>query len=97
MEIGHRRLLDALGARPYFDLDLRLGEGTGAALAMTLLDASLSASRAFAINSHGRVAGVGPGLNTFVWSPALGANAVTRIGAQSSLPDRAAVEAFLRA
>ncbi len=41
VEIGHRRLLDALGAKPYFDLDMRLGEGTGAALAMSLLEASI--------------------------------------------------------
>jgi nicotinate-nucleotide--dimethylbenzimidazole phosphoribosyltransferase len=41
VEIGHRRLLDALGVRPYFDLEMRLGEGTGAALAMSLLEASV--------------------------------------------------------
>lgn len=36
-ERGHRRLIDALGARPLLDLDLRLGEGSGAALAVPLL------------------------------------------------------------
>lgn len=41
VEIGHRRLLEALGARPLFDLEMRLGEGTGAALAMPLLEASV--------------------------------------------------------
>lgn len=41
VEIGHRRLLDALAVRPYFDLEMRLGEGTGAALAMSLLEASI--------------------------------------------------------
>jgi len=41
VEIGHRRLLDGLNARPYFDLEMRLGEGTGAALAMPLLEASV--------------------------------------------------------
>lgn len=36
-EDGHRRVLDALEARPLLDLDLRLGEGSGAALALPLL------------------------------------------------------------
>ncbi|HPA17042.1 MAG TPA: nicotinate-nucleotide--dimethylbenzimidazole phosphoribosyltransferase [Verrucomicrobiae bacterium] len=40
-EAGHRIFLDAIGARPMLDLDLRLGEGTGAALAMTLIDAGI--------------------------------------------------------
>jgi nicotinate-nucleotide--dimethylbenzimidazole phosphoribosyltransferase len=42
VEVGHRMVLRALGARPLLDLDLRLGEGTGAALAMTLVDAALA-------------------------------------------------------
>ncbi|MCF8183629.1 MAG: nicotinate-nucleotide--dimethylbenzimidazole phosphoribosyltransferase, partial [Polynucleobacter sp.] len=37
-ESGHRLQLDWLGARPLLDLDLRLGEGTGAALALPLLN-----------------------------------------------------------
>lgn len=41
MEAGHRLVLQALGTKPLLDLDLRLGEGTGAALAMGLVDASL--------------------------------------------------------
>ena len=41
VEIGHARILDALGLVPIIDLDLRLGEGTGAALAMSLIDAAL--------------------------------------------------------
>ena len=36
-ERGHASMLKALGARPLLDLDLRLGEGTGAALAAPLL------------------------------------------------------------
>jgi len=39
-EPGHGLLLDYLGLKPYLDLDMRLGEGTGAALAMQLVEAS---------------------------------------------------------
>jgi nicotinate-nucleotide--dimethylbenzimidazole phosphoribosyltransferase len=42
VEAGHRLVLQALGKRPLLDLDLRLGEGTGAALAMMLVDAALA-------------------------------------------------------
>ena len=41
LEKGHRIALDYLGLRPLIDLDLRLGEGSGAALASGVLDASL--------------------------------------------------------
>lgn len=36
-EQGHRLVLEALAARPLLDLDMRLGEGSGAALALPLL------------------------------------------------------------
>jgi nicotinate-nucleotide--dimethylbenzimidazole phosphoribosyltransferase len=39
-EQGHRLALAHLGKRPLLDLDLRLGEGTGAALAMPLVEAA---------------------------------------------------------
>ena len=39
-EKAHIATLDALGARPLLDLELRLGEGTGAALAVPLLRAA---------------------------------------------------------
>jgi nicotinate-nucleotide--dimethylbenzimidazole phosphoribosyltransferase len=41
-EPGHRLGLDALGLEPLLDLRLRLGEGTGAALGLPLLQASLA-------------------------------------------------------
>jgi nicotinate-nucleotide--dimethylbenzimidazole phosphoribosyltransferase len=41
VEAGHRAVLRALDAQPLLELDLRLGEGTGAALSMGLLDAAL--------------------------------------------------------
>lgn len=40
-EKGHRLALKHLRLRPLLDLDLRLGEGTGAALAMPLVEASV--------------------------------------------------------
>ncbi|RAS36016.1 nicotinate-nucleotide--dimethylbenzimidazole phosphoribosyltransferase [Paraburkholderia bryophila] len=39
-EAGHRRMLDHFGGLPLLSLDLRLGEGTGAALAVPLLRAA---------------------------------------------------------
>jgi nicotinate-nucleotide--dimethylbenzimidazole phosphoribosyltransferase len=40
VEAGHRAVLQALGLRPLLDLELRLGEGTGAALALHLVEAA---------------------------------------------------------
>ncbi len=40
VEQGHRLALAHLGKHPLLDLDLRLGEGTGAALAMPLVEAA---------------------------------------------------------
>lgn len=37
VEQGHQTILDHLGLKPLFDLDLRLGEGTGACLGMSLV------------------------------------------------------------
>jgi nicotinate-nucleotide--dimethylbenzimidazole phosphoribosyltransferase len=41
-EPGHSRVLEALGLEPYLDLDMRLGEGTGAALCISLARAACS-------------------------------------------------------
>ncbi|HTL60433.1 MAG TPA: nicotinate-nucleotide--dimethylbenzimidazole phosphoribosyltransferase [Nitrospira sp.] len=41
VERGHRVLLDSLGLKPLFDLELRLGEGTGACLGMGLTQAAI--------------------------------------------------------
>ncbi|MGJ7918863.1 nicotinate-nucleotide--dimethylbenzimidazole phosphoribosyltransferase [Massilia sp. LXY-6] len=41
-EAGHRRMLEQLDARPLLQLGMRLGEGTGAALALPLLHAAVN-------------------------------------------------------
>ncbi|MGZ3606582.1 MAG: nicotinate-nucleotide--dimethylbenzimidazole phosphoribosyltransferase [Syntrophales bacterium] len=41
MERGHQIALDCLGKKPLLDLDMRLGEGTGAALSMNLVEAAV--------------------------------------------------------
>ncbi len=41
-EPGHRLILERLGLEPVLDLGLRLGEGSGAALALPLLRASIA-------------------------------------------------------
>lgn len=40
-EQGHAAVMSALGARPILALDMRLGEGTGAALAIIMVEAAL--------------------------------------------------------
>lgn len=44
-EAGHRAALEALGLAPLLDLDMRLGEGTGAALALPIVRAALALHR----------------------------------------------------
>jgi nicotinate-nucleotide--dimethylbenzimidazole phosphoribosyltransferase len=57
VEAGHRLVLQALGARPLLDLELRLGEGSGAALAMPLVDAALAVAAEMATFESAGVSG----------------------------------------
>jgi nicotinate-nucleotide--dimethylbenzimidazole phosphoribosyltransferase len=41
-ERAHRALLEIMGVRPILDLDMRLGEGSGAAIALGVLRAALA-------------------------------------------------------
>ncbi len=50
-------VLDRLGLQPLLDLDLRLGEGTGAALAMSLADAACKVLNEMATFAEAGVAG----------------------------------------
>ena len=61
VERGHRVLLDALGLAPLLDLDLRLGEGTGAALAMGVIDGALAAHNQMATFAEAGVSERGVG------------------------------------
>lgn len=56
-ESGHRRLLAALEMTPLLDLGLRLGEGSGAALAVPLLRAALACHTGMASFAEAGVAG----------------------------------------
>ncbi len=42
-EVGHRVILDYLGLKPLLDLGMRLGEGTGAALAIFIVEVAVKA------------------------------------------------------
>ncbi|MGA2193354.1 MAG: nicotinate-nucleotide--dimethylbenzimidazole phosphoribosyltransferase [Nitrospirota bacterium] len=48
VEAGHLAILDRLGLRPLLDLDMRLGEGTGAVLAMGIVEAGVKVLREMA-------------------------------------------------
>jgi nicotinate-nucleotide--dimethylbenzimidazole phosphoribosyltransferase len=56
-EPGHRRLLDRLGLEPLLSLDMRLGEGSGAAVAVGVIRAALAAHAEMATFAEAGVAG----------------------------------------
>ncbi len=57
MEPGHRAMHEKIGCRPLLDLNLRLGEGTGAALAMNLVEAATAVLTEVATFEEAAVAG----------------------------------------
>ncbi|HEU4685693.1 MAG TPA: nicotinate-nucleotide--dimethylbenzimidazole phosphoribosyltransferase [Nitrospira sp.] len=60
VERGHRVILDHLGLNPLFDLDLRLGEGTGACLGMGLVQAAVKILTEMATFGEAGVSGKNP-------------------------------------
>ena len=59
-EAGHRRLLDLLGMTPLLDLGMRLGEASGAALAVPLLRGALACHTGMATFAEAAVANRAP-------------------------------------
>ena len=58
-EAGHRLLLQELGMTPLLDLGMRLGEGSGAAVAVLLLRAALACHTGMATFDEAQVSGKG--------------------------------------
>jgi len=56
-EPGHRILLERLTLRPILDLDMRLGEGTGAVLALPVIEAAVHIYTEMATFSSAGVSG----------------------------------------
>jgi nicotinate-nucleotide--dimethylbenzimidazole phosphoribosyltransferase len=56
-EPGHRRLLDRLGMRPLFDLDMRLGEASGATLGIAIVKAAVACHVGMATFAEAGVSG----------------------------------------
>jgi nicotinate-nucleotide--dimethylbenzimidazole phosphoribosyltransferase len=56
-EAGHRVLLDELGLHPLLDLGMRLGEGSGAAVAVLVLRAALACHTGMATFAEAHVSG----------------------------------------
>jgi nicotinate-nucleotide--dimethylbenzimidazole phosphoribosyltransferase len=58
-EAGHRLLLEELGLPPLLDLSMRLGEGSGAAVAVLILRAALACHTGMATFAEAHVSGNG--------------------------------------
>ncbi|MGF1455047.1 MAG: nicotinate-nucleotide--dimethylbenzimidazole phosphoribosyltransferase [Alphaproteobacteria bacterium] len=56
-EPGHRRLLDLLEKPPVLDLEMRLGEGSGAALALNIVQAAVAVHTGMATFEQAKVSG----------------------------------------
>ena len=56
VEAGHQLMLDTLGLKPLLNFQLRLGEGTGAALGLGLLEAGLKIYKEMATFAEAGVA-----------------------------------------
>jgi len=56
VESGHRAMLDYIGLEPLFNLNMRLGEGTGAALGISIVEASCKILREMATFEEAGVA-----------------------------------------
>jgi nicotinate-nucleotide--dimethylbenzimidazole phosphoribosyltransferase len=63
-EPAHRLVLDHLGAAPLLDLQMRLGEGSGAAVAVPLLQAALALHNGMATFSSAGVTGKSAGVTS---------------------------------
>ena len=59
-EPGHRHLLEAVNQHPLLDLDMRLGEGSGAALALMILKAAVACHNGMATFDEAKVSGKSP-------------------------------------
>ncbi len=57
VERGHKAMLEKMGLQPILDLDLRLGEGTGAALALLIIEAGLKTYKEMATFGDAGVSG----------------------------------------
>lgn len=56
VEVGHRAILDHIGIEPLFNLNMQLGEGTGAALGISIVEASCKILREMATFEEAGVA-----------------------------------------
>jgi len=56
-EPGHRRLIERVGQRPLFDFGMRLGEGSGATLALAVLKAAVACHNGMATFAEAGVSG----------------------------------------